>query len=53
MGALFVAAGPAFKRGVVVEPFQSVHVYALMAHITGLPPAPHDGSLDSVRGLLR
>jgi predicted AlkP superfamily pyrophosphatase or phosphodiesterase len=53
MGALFVAAGPAFKRGVVVEPFQSVHVYALMAHITGLPPAPHDGSLDSVRALLR
>jgi predicted AlkP superfamily pyrophosphatase or phosphodiesterase len=53
MGALFVAAGPAFKRGVVVEPFQSVHVYALMAHITGLPPQPHDGSLDSVRALLR
>ncbi len=52
MGALFVAAGPAFKRGVVVEPFQSVHVYALLARITGLPPVPNDGSLDSVRALL-
>ena len=53
MGALFVAAGPAFKRSVVVEPFQSVHVYALLARITGLPPVPHDGSLDSVRAVLR
>ena len=52
MGALFVAAGPAFRRGVVVEPFQNVHVYALLARITGLPPAPNDGSLDSVRALL-
>lgn len=53
MGALFIAAGPAFRRGAVVEPFGAVHVYALMAHITGLPPASHDGSLDSVRALLR
>jgi len=53
MGALFVAAGPAFKRGVVVEPFQNVHVYALLARITGLPPVANDGSLDSVRALLR
>ena len=52
MGALFVAAGPAFKRGVVVEPFQSVHVYELLARITGLPPRPNDGSLDSVRPML-
>lgn len=52
MGALFVAAGPAFRSGVVVEPFQNVHVYALLARITGLPPQPNDGSLDSVRELL-
>lgn len=52
MGALFVAAGPAFRPGVVVAPFASVHVYALLAHVTGLPPQPHDGSLDSVRALL-
>jgi predicted AlkP superfamily pyrophosphatase or phosphodiesterase len=53
MGALFVAAGPAFRRGVVVPPFQNIHLYELMARITGLRPAPNDGSLDSVRALLR
>ncbi len=53
MGALFVAAGPAFRQGLVVEPFQNVHVYELIAKITGIRPAPNDGSLDSVRALLR
>lgn len=53
MGALFVAAGPAFPRGRVVEPFTNVHLYELMAHVLGLRPAPNDGSLDSVRAVLR
>jgi predicted AlkP superfamily pyrophosphatase or phosphodiesterase len=53
MGALFIAAGPAFRQGIVVEPFQNVHLYELIAKITGLRPAPNDGSLDSVRALLR
>ena len=53
MGALFVAAGPAFRRGVVVPPFQNIHVYSLMAKILGLRAAPTDGTLDSVRVLLR
>ncbi len=53
MGALFVASGPAFRQGVTVAPFQNIHVYSLMAHILGITPAPNDGSLDSVRTLLR
>jgi len=53
MGALFVASGPAFRSGVVVPPFQNIHVYDLMAHILGLRPAPNDGSLDSTRAMLR
>ena len=53
MGALFIAAGPAFRQGIVVEPFQNVHLYELIAKITGLRPAPNDGSLDSVRAMLR
>jgi predicted AlkP superfamily pyrophosphatase or phosphodiesterase len=53
MGALFVANGPAFRSGLVVPPFQNVHVYELVAHIAGLTPAPNDGSLDSVRALLK
>ena len=53
MGALFIASGPAFKSGVVVPPFQNIHVYDLMAHVLGLRPAPNDGSLDSTRATLR
>jgi len=53
MGALFVAAGPAFKSGLTVKPFQNVHVYSLMAQILGIKPAATDGSLDSVRALLK
>lgn len=53
MGALFVASGPAFKSGVVVPPFQNIHVYDLMARVLGLQPAPNDGSPDSTRAMLR
>jgi predicted AlkP superfamily pyrophosphatase or phosphodiesterase len=53
MGALFVASGPAFRSGVVVKPFQNIHVYDLMAHLLGLRPAPNDGTLDSTRVLLK
>lgn len=53
MGALFVASGPAFRQGMVVPPFQNVHVYGLLAGILGVTPAPNDGSPDSTRALLR
>lgn len=53
MGALFLASGPAFRQGVTVAPFQNIHVYDLLAHLIGVTPAPNDGSLDSVRSMLR
>jgi predicted AlkP superfamily pyrophosphatase or phosphodiesterase len=53
MRAMFVAAGPAFRRGVVTPPFQNIHVYELMCRILDLEPAPNDGSVDSVRAMLR
>ena len=53
MGATFIARGPAFKSGLVVEPFLNIHLYELMAAILNLPPAPNDGSLDSVRVILQ
>ena len=53
MGALFVAAGPDFRAGVVVPPFQNIHVYSLLAKLLGVTPAPNDGSPDSTRALLR
>ncbi len=53
MRALFLASGPGFRQGSVVPAFSNVHVYPLMAHLLGLRPAPNDGSLDSVRVMLR
>jgi predicted AlkP superfamily pyrophosphatase or phosphodiesterase len=53
MRALFIARGPAFRSGVTVPAFTNVHLYALMTHILGLKPAQNDGSLDSVRAVLR
>jgi predicted AlkP superfamily pyrophosphatase or phosphodiesterase len=52
MRAFLVARGPAFRQGVVVPPFTNVHLYALMAHILGLRPAPNDGVIDSAAPLL-
>ncbi len=53
MGALFIAAGPGFASGRRVPPFQNIHVYSLLAALLHLAPAATDGSLDSVRALLR
>ena len=53
MGALFVAAGPAFRHGVTVPPFQNIHIYDLLCEILGLRPAPNDGSVDSTSAMLR
>lgn len=53
MGALFVAAGPDIQQGRVIGPVANVHVYPLLARLLGITPAPSDGSLDSVRAVLR
>ncbi|WP_063670149.1 ectonucleotide pyrophosphatase/phosphodiesterase [Dyella thiooxydans] len=52
MGALFVAHGPAFERGVVHAAFPNVDVYPLMAHLLGLPAQPNDGDYDQVEDML-
>ena len=43
MGALFVAAGPAFQRGKLIEQADSIQIYNLICAILGLKPAPNDG----------
>ena len=45
MAAIFLGHGPAFGRGVTLPVFDNVDVYPLLAKITGLTPAPNDGSL--------
>lgn len=53
MHAFFLAHGPAFKQDTTVDAFQSIHLYELMNELMGTEPAPNDGSLDSVKVLLK
>ncbi len=52
MRALFVAHGPAFKRGLIVPEFDNVDVYPLLASILHIRAQPNDGRLDEVAGML-
>lgn len=53
MRALFIAHGSAFKKGLVAEPFENIHIYNLMCEILGLKPAKNDGSLSVVKAMLK
>ena len=53
MRALFVASGPAFRRGVTLQPFANVDVYPLLARLLGLRPAPNDGDIAPLLPALR
>ena len=44
MRALFIGNGPAFVPGRVVEPFQNIHVYPLLARLLEIEPAAGDGA---------
>nr|WP_269519309.1 ectonucleotide pyrophosphatase/phosphodiesterase [Alteromonas sp. BMJM2] len=47
MGATFVAAGPAFKKGVALPVFSNLEVYPALAKVMGIAPfTPIDGKLD-------
>lgn len=53
MRTIFIAQGPAFKSGELVEPFQSVHIYELMCKILGIDPAQNDGNFEEINSLLK
>jgi predicted AlkP superfamily pyrophosphatase or phosphodiesterase len=53
MRGIFVAAGPAFKRGVMVPALENVHIYNTLARILRLAPAKNDGDPAVARSLLR
>jgi len=52
MAAVFVANGPAIRRGVVLPAFDNVSVYPLLARLVGVRPAPNDGDLRDVEAAL-
>jgi predicted AlkP superfamily pyrophosphatase or phosphodiesterase len=53
MHGLFIASGPAFRRGAVVPRFESVDVYDVLARVLGVAPAPNDGNPETAARLLR
>ena len=53
MGALFVAAGPRIRAGVVLPPFENVDVYNFLCAVLELRPAKNDGRDLLRRQLLR
>jgi predicted AlkP superfamily pyrophosphatase or phosphodiesterase len=53
MAALFVAHGPSFRRGVVLQPFDNVDVYPLLAKLLKVKPERNDGRLEDVAAALR
>jgi predicted AlkP superfamily pyrophosphatase or phosphodiesterase len=53
MRALFIANGPAFRRGLVVPEFDNVDVYPLLAHLLGVAPQPSDGDIAAVAPMLK
>jgi predicted AlkP superfamily pyrophosphatase or phosphodiesterase len=53
MRAIFVAAGPSFRRGATLPAFDNVDLYPLLAKLLGVDPAPNDGRLSSTAAALR
>lgn len=53
MRALFIARGPAFKHGVVIDPFPNVNVYPIMTSVLGLAPAKNEGDPATAQAVLR
>lgn len=48
MQATFIAAGPAFKRGITTQIFDNVEVYGIIACALGITPAKTDGDIKNV-----
>jgi predicted AlkP superfamily pyrophosphatase or phosphodiesterase len=53
MRAIFLARGPAFQQGIVVDPVENIHIYELICSVLNLKPAPNHGNLAAVKSLLR
>lgn len=52
MAAVFIANGPAFRRGVTITQFENTSVYPLLAHLIGVTPEANQGSLADTEAAL-
>ena len=53
MQGLFIASGPRIRSGLVVPPFENIHIYDFMCALLGLTPAKNDGEPAVTRAMLR
>jgi len=53
MKGIFYAQGPAFRQRLVIEEFQNIHIYPLVAKILGLTTPQIDGNLAVVAPVLK
>jgi predicted AlkP superfamily pyrophosphatase or phosphodiesterase/predicted Na+-dependent transporter len=44
MHGIFIAHGPAFRSGLVIDRFECVEIYNVLAAVLDLEPAPNDGT---------
>ena len=52
MAALFIANGPAFRRGVDAGTFDNVDIQPLLARLIGISTSQRDGSLERLEKIL-
>jgi alkaline phosphatase D len=53
MQATFIAKGPGFVEHTVVEPFENIELYGLVACLLGVTPAKTDGDIQRVKHFLK
>jgi predicted AlkP superfamily pyrophosphatase or phosphodiesterase len=53
MHGLFVASGPRIRAGLVVPPFENIHLYEFMCAVLGLTAAKNDGDPAVTHDMLR
>ncbi|MEP6784253.1 MAG: ectonucleotide pyrophosphatase/phosphodiesterase [Sphingomonadales bacterium] len=44
VAAVFIATGPAFRKGITLDRFDNVDIYPLVAKLIGITPTPGDGT---------
>jgi predicted AlkP superfamily pyrophosphatase or phosphodiesterase len=53
MHGLFVAGGPSVREGLLVEPFENIHIYDFLCAILKITPAKNDGDPKATQRFLR
>lgn len=53
MRGIFYAMGPNIQRGVILEPFENIHIYPLIARILRLPLPEIDGRFEVVKKIYK